>query len=272
LRERGARFFRESPRTLQIAPLPFEHRKGGNSALKGLETTSAVARVSSPLGPLDGVQRRPSATSQTPAPAFLPFSFAAIPLRSAEERAALEQLEASVSDGSDLDPAARHFLVARYGSLDEAATTVPSRQRGTNSARAGLKLGRADDPLEREADAVADRVIRGTLSRSHRTLGTSAPDGALVQRKCTQCEDEDVIRRKPSAPQTSGSAGNSAPDSISAVLGASGHPLDAATRALMEPEFGRDFSGVRVHDDVAAAATAKTIGALAYGGRAHRLW
>jgi hypothetical protein len=43
-----------------------------------------------------------------------------------------------------------------------------------------------------------------------------------------------------------------------------GHPLDAATRAFFEPHFGRDFSGVRIHTNEAAAASARSIKAHAY--------
>ena len=45
---------------------------------------------------------------------------------------------------------------------------------------------------------------------------------------------------------------------------AHGEPLDAASRALMEPRFGHDFSRVRVHHDGRSAAAARGIDALAY--------
>lgn len=43
-----------------------------------------------------------------------------------------------------------------------------------------------------------------------------------------------------------------------------GQPLDATTRAFMEPRFGHDFSQVRVHTDAQAAESARTVHALAY--------
>ncbi|HET8631526.1 MAG TPA: DUF4157 domain-containing protein [Thermomicrobiales bacterium] len=48
------------------------------------------------------------------------------------------------------------------------------------------------------------------------------------------------------------------------MLRAPGRPLDAATRSFMEPRFGHDFSGVRVHTDARAAESARAVGALAY--------
>ena len=41
-------------------------------------------------------------------------------------------------------------------------------------------------------------------------------------------------------------------------------PLDATTRAIVEPRFGRDFSHVRVHADAQAAESARAVNALAY--------
>lgn len=43
-----------------------------------------------------------------------------------------------------------------------------------------------------------------------------------------------------------------------------GQPLDATTRAFMEPRFGHDFGNVRVHTDARAAESARAVSALAY--------
>ena len=47
--------------------------------------------------------------------------------------------------------------------------------------------------------------------------------------------------------------GVEAPPIVHEVLRSPGQPLDAATRAFMEPRFGHDFSKVRVHTDEKAA-------------------
>lgn len=51
---------------------------------------------------------------------------------------------------------------------------------------------------------------------------------------------------------------------VTQALRSPGRPLDAATRAYMEPRFGYDFSNVRVHTDDAAARSARSIDAVAY--------
>src|SRR5207248_3083964 len=55
-----------------------------------------------------------------------------------------------------------------------------------------------------------------------------------------------------------------APPIVHEVLRSPGQPLDAATRAFIEPRFGHDFSGVRVHTDAKAAESARAVDALAY--------
>lgn len=54
------------------------------------------------------------------------------------------------------------------------------------------------------------------------------------------------------------------PPIVHEVLRSSGQPLDASTRAFMEPRFGHDFSRVRVHTDARAAESAREVNALAY--------
>jgi hypothetical protein len=54
------------------------------------------------------------------------------------------------------------------------------------------------------------------------------------------------------------------PSIVHEALRSPGQPLDAATRAFMEPRFGRDFSGVRMHTDARAAESARAVNALAY--------
>jgi|GEM_PF-6793648 len=128
-----------------------------------------------------------------------------------------------------------------------------------------LSIGRTDDPLEHEADRVADQVMRTPDSDVATT-----PSGPQVQRKCASCEEEDKVHAKPDA-----ASSGLEPESTSAVedtLNSSGQPLDHETRFFMETRFGRDFSGVRVHFDQNAAASARSIGARAYAFGPHMVF
>jgi Domain of unknown function (DUF4157) len=114
-----------------------------------------------------------------------------------------------------------------------------------------LAVGSVDDPLEHEADHIADRVMR--MAGPVRT----ADAGVTLQSKCAACEER----------QRNSAAG--APAIVHGVLRSSGERLDASTRAFFEPRFGRDFSQVRVHADDRAAKSAKSVGALAYAAGPH---
>jgi Domain of unknown function (DUF4157) len=76
---------------------------------------------------------------------------------------------------------------------------------------------------------------------------------------CTDCDGDGTIRRSPV-----GHGPTTAPPAVRGVLGSAGAPLGADVRAFMEPRFGRDFSGVRIHTDASAAASAAAVQARAY--------
>ena len=54
------------------------------------------------------------------------------------------------------------------------------------------------------------------------------------------------------------------PQVVHDVLRSPGRPLEAGTRAFMEPRFGFDFSRVRIHTDARAAESARAVDAHAY--------
>jgi hypothetical protein len=54
------------------------------------------------------------------------------------------------------------------------------------------------------------------------------------------------------------------PSSVLDVVGSGGQPLPDDARQSMEGVFGEDFSGVRVHNDPTAQASAKSVQAKAY--------
>ena len=105
-----------------------------------------------------------------------------------------------------------------------------------------------------------------------RTLNPAINSPALVlQRKCacdgsgTNCAG--CNEKKESAIQRLAghqAEPNGIPPIVHEVLRSPGQPLDAQTRAFMEPRFGYDFGEVRIHTDNRAAASARAVNALAY--------
>lgn len=115
--------------------------------------------------------------------------------------------------------------------------------------QARLRIGTAHDPLEREADRVADAVMQS--------------DRAAVQRKCAACEEENAgqLQRREAG---GAGGGGAAPAIVHEALAQPGRPLDGANRAFFEPRFGQDLSGVRIHEGGAASRSAEAVNALAY--------
>ncbi|MGB5818244.1 MAG: DUF4157 domain-containing protein [Saonia sp.] len=120
-----------------------------------------------------------------------------------------------------------------------------------------LSIGAVDDPLEHEADAVADMVMR-------------MPAQTFIQRKCSACEEEDRINRKPLASfiQKKGTQGGMlASESVSNRINDSrgnGHALPGSTKNFMETHFGTDFSGVKIHTGEESTQMSQELGAKAF--------
>lgn len=117
--------------------------------------------------------------------------------------------------------------------------------------QARLEVGAPDDAYEREADQVADRVMR--MAAPGASLGAMG-----IQRKCATCTEEDEsVQRQEAGPVTAGA--QQAHDNRG-----SGAPLPAAARGFFEPRMGVDLGAVRVHTDGRADAAARAMGAHAY--------
>lgn len=130
-----------------------------------------------------------------------------------------------------------------------------------------LAVGSVHDAAEAEADAMAAQALGEGGARGI----TPHPVRAAVQRKCAcadsaekcdDCKEEEAKRVQRKA--TCNLPTSVAPAIVHRALRRSGQPLDAATRAYMEPRFGYDFSHVRIHSDAVAAQSAAAIRALAY--------
>ena len=128
------------------------------------------------------------------------------------------------------------------GSPAPSGAVCPDCAKKKRELQRKLVVGDSNDPLEREADQVAGRV----LSASPAGRGQRAP--VQVQR---------------AAGGTAG-AGIAAPASVEQVLAGPGHAMPQGLRQDMEGRFGHDFSRVRLHTGSAAEQSAHDVDALAY--------
>jgi hypothetical protein len=111
-----------------------------------------------------------------------------------------------------------------------------------------LKIGQPDDPYEREADRMADFVVRQI---------SSGPSSAL------QKKEKPVLQLK----ETDASYPVTAPDNVAQKLSqkkGKGNSLPFPLQAQMEQSFGTDFSQVRVHTDSDAIQLNQQLGARAF--------
>jgi hypothetical protein len=143
------------------------------------------------------------------------------------------------------------------------------------SIQAKLTVGPAGDHYEQEADRVADQVMKmpgpqatPKAASVQRSVGDEevqtkplAPSiTPLVQR---QAEEEEEVQTKPQDPGAGFEANRAVEGQLRTAKG-SGSPLPAEVRTYMEPRFGADFSGVRVHTDGQAAQLNRQLSAQAF--------
>ncbi len=113
----------------------------------------------------------------------------------------------------------------------------------------------------------------GILQRKCTCGRPVGPDGECAE--CKKKRQASQLQRKASGPAASAQPlalspqPSVAPPLVQEVLRSSGQPLDASTRAFMEPRFGHDFSAVRVHTGPEADRTARTMNARAYTDGRH---
>jgi hypothetical protein len=128
-----------------------------------------------------------------------------------------------------------------------------------------LTIGAIDDTYEREADAMADRVMR-MPSPLNANFFFKPANTKTLQRKCSGCEEENKrkqIMRKEAGINSGLSDSSSFASTLSSSKGG-GSPLPKATKSFMETAFRTDFSSVKIHTDSQASEMSKIINAKAF--------
>ena len=149
-----------------------------------------------------------------------------------------------------------------------------------DGVQAKLKVGQPGDKYEREADSVADRVVRqiNTPGETHadapgiQRVSRFEADEQLQERVSGEEETQNDVQRKPifesEGIQTQSDGGDESepPGDLSSRLGSStsGDPLPNDTRENMESAIGADLSRVRVHTDANAVQLSRDLGAQAF--------
>jgi hypothetical protein len=92
--------------------------------------------------------------------------------------------------------------------------------------------------------------------------GTPGPTGECET--CRKKREPTALQRAADHRSSFNARRSGVPQIVHEVLHSPGQPLDASTRAFMEPRFGHDFSHVRIHTDEKAAESARSVNAQAY--------
>lgn len=128
--------------------------------------------------------------------------------------------------------------------MTQESTPAVSQSAAIGPAMAPLTISLPSDPSEREATATAAAVMR---------ISEPAPVSAvpLTAQRAEQ----------------GGGGGTVAPPSVTSGIGqamSGGASLAPSVRGFMEPRFGTDFAGVRVHTGAQAAHLSQQLGARAF--------
>ncbi len=154
------------------------------------------------------------------------------------------------SGNMQIDPTTQALIASRFG---HDFSQIPVYSLRPSVLQAKLKVNQPGDVYEQEADQVAEQVMRMTDKEPSVSDDQDETKNSLMHKQSRESE-ADTETDIPSVPPV-----------VRAVLSSGGgQPLDATTRAFMEPRFGHDFSHVRVHTDERAAESARAVNALAY--------
>ena len=147
---------------------------------------------------------------------------------------------------------------ARPEVVVHAPVVRPSPARAV-TLQAKLEVGSVDDPLEAEADDVADRVVADL----RRSVDRSATPSWLASSR----SDAGRVRRRAQSALADPLAGGSLDQATSSRIQSArsgGQPLPDALRSPMEQSFGHSLENVRVHTDTQAADLSQEISAKAF--------
>jgi len=141
--------------------------------------------------------------------------------------------------------------------LAHAFARIPVFSTTPTGVQPRLAVNMPGDTLEREADHVAEQVMR---------MADPRPQPAKASRGGTWDLRGEAPARIQLYPRSAAGAGShlAAPAAVQDVLRSPGEPLEPAVRAFFEPRFELDFGHVRVHTDTQAGNSARMVNALAY--------
>lgn len=175
----------------------------------------------------------------------------------------LAQFCANIASCLKVGPPKDYILHIKWKSGQKVEIAVKGKTKGTETTSSltsrffrKIRVGAVDDPLEREADAVAEQVMKMPIPALQMKRKHAAGPSPLV-------EDQEPVRPRRTHDAGVKAAETFVPDTFVSALGAGSH-LSQPIKDFFEPRFGFDFGKVRVHTNPQAAESARSINARAY--------
>ncbi len=119
---------------------------------------------------------------------------------------------------------------------------------------------KAEEPAATKGSILQHAAVIPAITPVHSGILQRCSGGV----ECEECRQKRLGMIQRAAVNSGPMNENGVPSIVHNTLSSPGQPLDAGTRAFMEPRFGYDFSQVRVHTDARAAESARAVNALAY--------
>lgn len=151
------------------------------------------------------------------------------------------------------------------GQSPQLQQNILQRQEDQLDVISGLRASPSLQTQLERADRLGHHFSQvPVLSTTPQVMGQRATGAPFVQR-LEATEEEPQIRqaREAQGSETQGSGANHLESQLSSAQGG-GTPLSEETRRFMEPRFGADFSGVRIHTGGEAVQMSRALGAQAF--------
>jgi hypothetical protein len=126
--------------------------------------------------------------------------------------------------------------------------------------QAKLTVSQPSDPLEQEADHIADQVVGHPSELGSEESQDQIEKNLDIPQKLSSRMPKRA-RGSETGPPTTPMAEE---PFLASAVSSGGSPLTSATRDYMQPQFGHDFSQVRIHTDGRASNAAQAMNAQAY--------
>lgn len=254
-----------SVETMSLGRAHLEQNRRGTAILDSQRMIANQALPHPPQNPHSGSAGAPATR--------VGHDFTRIPVHAAIEPA---------NDASDrrLSPLIGHTLAAPVA-VQRKCARCEAEERERPLVQPRLNVGPVDDRFEREADAIANRVMATNASPVAYVQGD--PSGVVSTDQSTprriaeperdggpaRCECEADAHRVRARRHTHDSGVEALASSSELTSG--GEPVPQATREFYEARMGQNFSGVRLHHGELAHHLNAAIGARAFTYRNH-IW